>query len=257
LIARNLRISLDEAEEKHEAMQRFGRHRDYLIIASVKRDIENIDSAQRCNFTILSRIMPDLRNRLSYRYSRGELLEPESDKPVLEIVRGKSISDSIFQIGLLECDGTGKALIRIDTEERKAWITALSGDFEGLDNYLENAPGTSDEDAFQFGCILAEWLERFYVDGYRVQWKNDPTDAAIPDFELGKVQLTKAHKNAGITQPMIDQVNQTQTGIIVFPRRGQNEANEFEKVTANALISQGFKIDARGKMKYGGVSQRT
>jgi hypothetical protein len=76
----------------------------------------------------------------------------------------------------------------------------------------------------------------------------DRINEFIPDFEPGKVLLTKAHMKIGITQEDIDYVNTHRQGLITTPNPNFPSSDPYRQ--------KGFRIDKWGKVYFKGRSNR-
>lgn len=80
----------------------------------------------------------------------------------------------------------------------------------------------------------------------------------IPDFEPGKVELTEAHKRAGITQKDINWINKHKQGITITPRRNPiNNTKSLEKDLDRGAKRPGKRVSRTGKIYYEGRSNRS
>ena len=139
----------------------------------------------------------------------------------------------------------------------------------------------SDLEPYQASIGLEKWLEFLHENEYKPiqvdlkkveensptkselteeqdEFDNDYINKDIPDFEVGKVELTEAHKKRGVTQKVIDYINKTQKGVVLFPRTQSMIHNTKDKKADLAHQAQmpGFRLSKTGKFYYEGRSNR-
>lgn len=73
----------------------------------------------------------------------------------------------------------------------------------------------------------------------------------IPDFELGKVKLTAAHRLIGLTQKDINKINRTKRGITITPVGDvNNNTRSIQSDLQRNALAPGFRVSGTGKL-YG------
>ena len=99
---------------------------------------------------------------------------------------------------------------------------------------------------------------------YKIEWKHikdsetneqeeekQDVNKDIPDFAPGQVELTEAHKRAGLTQKHINWINKHKQGMVITPRRNMtNNTRDFLMDQAVQAKKPGFRVSKTGKLYY-------
>lgn len=112
---------------------------------------------------------------------------------------------------------------------------------------------------------LLDWLEIYdpNFDWYQYDNETDVTELQkkadkIPTFEVGKVELTKEHKRAGLTQKHINWINKNEQGMIITPvKRMTNNTRDFFGDLTKKAQQPGKRISRTGRIYYETRSNRS
>lgn len=250
------------------------------------------------DFYRINYLLPDFISKLKVEGTTATLIPSKKSLPIYSVVfaqnlRGKSILIAIYEQTLESTEGT--MLLRINAFTRTATIDFLSGNFFGEEDHFDVSDKITEADANYLFNFLTKWVDHLIDNRYAVNWdeptketplvsqdvvpSNQSVNSAtpeteklkepeqedphaindeIPDFEPGQVQLTAAHIKRGVTQEVIDRINETQEGVTIFPRKDKminlTKSPEMDKL--HFALKPGFRLSRTGKFYYEGRSNR-
>ncbi|MGV3632545.1 MAG: hypothetical protein ACO1O6_15155 [Bacteroidota bacterium] len=226
-------------EEEAKLLRRIKSHAEYLDEEELQKHVdfdldyfENLARVEKAdnrkklqhsfedlgaeNFRLLNELMPELKERLAYRHSKGNFVTPLA---AWLVVRAKTRGTDCMQFVLSKFSKENEkllapALIAVDFKKEKVWLVANAKGFYGMEDFSEGEQQT-EAIRLKHNFELYKLLESFGGEDCEFDWYNKPSDSEVPDFELGRVQLCQAHTLEGIGQRHIDWINQHGTGLRV------------------------------------------
>lgn len=269
------KISQEEAEVKALKLKEEDKGWDYLEEAFNKKDKVSNDSLYRENYKALIALIPDLREHLRNEEMKGVLKSPKPNLINYEIGWAKDLNANtscmvIFEIPEKQINELGTLIFCINRIRKMAWIHLLNGNFFNMGSF-DNENVKSNSERYPINKKIGRWLDLLIERNYKVDWQHikdskvdEPKEEKpnvnkeIPDFEPGHVELTEAHKRAGITQKHINWINKHHQGMVITPRRNMtNNTKDFLMDQVVQAKKPGFRISKTGKLYYEGRSNRS
>lgn len=251
----------------------------YFLNAWEKIKQRDYDHLIALNYLRMHLLVPDLLETLK---KEGGIIQLVSDrsKTVFRMQLGDDRKPSQTVIGIYQQNGKvpePTLLIRVHSDSKTISIDLSANSFSGSRDFNAERKDPYAEGLYQAAIAFERWLKYLDLKGFKpvlVQMKKveDQTHVVeepdendehyinkdIPDFEPGKVKLTEAHEKRGVTQKIIDRINDTKEGVTLFPRSKDMIANTRNKATDKAIKAKkpGFRLSATGKFYYEGRSNR-
>lgn len=269
-------ISQEEAEEKARKLKEEDKGWEYLENAFDKKQKVNADSIYRENYKALIAIIPDLREHLKDEEMKGILKSSKSNLNRYEIGGSKDLNQTtscmvIFELSENQSDEIGVLLLAINRVRKMAWIHLIENQFSFMKSFNNEKEPDDSKTRFLINSKLSRWLELLIGRDYKIEWQHtkdseideqkeekQDVNKEIPDFAPGHVELTEAHKRAGLTQKHINWINQNKQGMVITPRRNMtNNTRDFLMDQAVQAKKPGFRVSKTGKLYYEGRSNRS
>lgn len=265
---------------------------DYLIRAWEDLQREDHKRLKKLNYYRIYSILPEIVEVLTNQ-SESVRLVSEKSKDAFRVVLGDSRNKKAPVLGIYQLNGKDiepTLLVRLDETRGQLSVDLAMNRFFDMPTYDSSEKFKSDLEPYQASLGLEKWLEFLEENGYKPiylnlkkeddnedkplpetdskpepetvedpdEFDNDYINKDIPDFEPGFVQLTEAHKKRGITQKVINQINRTKKGVVIFPRTQSMIHNTKDKRSDLAKQAQmpGFRLSKTGKFYYEGRSNR-
>lgn len=269
-------ISQEEAEEKALKLKEEDKGWDYLENALDKNEKVNNDSLFRENYKALIALIPDLREHLRNEELKGILSSSKSNTIGYEIGWAKDLSSTtsclvIFELSENQSGEIGTLLLGINRVRKMAWIHLLDNQFFVMGAFNDEEVSADSKARYNINKKLSRWLDLLIGRDYKIEWKHikdsetneqeeekQDVNKDIPDFAPGQVELTEAHKRAGLTQKHINWINKHKQGMVITPRRNMtNNTRDFLMDQAVQAKKPGFRVSKTGKLYYEGRSNRS
>ncbi|MNE25034.1 hypothetical protein D3C80_1183500 [compost metagenome] len=153
-------------------------------------------------------------------------------------------------------------LLKVDEPNSLLTVDLVFNGFHNMPKFNAGEPDT-DLEFYQSSIEVENWLKFLKENEYRVivtdlkpdkgdsdteakeperKFSKNYINADIPYFEPGHVQLTEAHKERGVTQKMIDFVNEHKRNILLIPAKSPMVDN-----------TKSVKLDKKKKAQAGGL----
>lgn len=269
-------ISQEEAEEKARKLKEEDKGWDYLENALDKNEKGGNDSLFRENYKALIALIPDLRKHLRNEEMKGILSSSKSNTISYEIGWAKDLSSTtsclvIFELSENQSGEIGTLLLGINRIRKMAWIHLLDNHFFVMGSFNDEEVSPDSKARYTTNKKLNRWLDILIGRDYKIDWQHakdseideqkeerEQVNKEIPDFAPGHVELTEAHKRAGLTQKHINWINKHQQGMVITPRRNMtNNTRDFLMDQAVQAKKPGFRVSKTGKLYYEGRSNRS
>lgn len=269
-------ISQEEAEVKALKLKEEDKGWDYLEEAFDKKQKVNSDGTYRENYKALIALVPDLRDHLRNEEMKGILISSKPNLDKYEIGWAKDLNQTtscmvIFELPENQSDEIGTLLLAINRVRKMAWIHLIENEFSFMRHFNNEKEPDDSKVRFLINRKLSRWLDILIGRDYKIGWQHikdakieEPKEGKpnvnkeIPDFAPGHVELTEAHKRAGLTQKHINWINKHKQGMVITPRRNMiNNTKNFSTDRAIQAKQPGFRISKTGKLYYEGRSNRS
>lgn len=269
-------ISQEEAEEKARKLKEEDKGWDYLENAFDKNEKGSNESLFRENYKALIALIPDLRKHLRNEEMKGILSSSKSNSISYEIGWAKDLSSTtsclvIFELSENQSGEIGTLLLGINRIRKMAWIHLLDNQFFVMGSFNDEEVSPDSKARYTMNKKLNRWLDILIGRDYKIDWQHtkdseideqkeerEQVNKEIPDFAPGHVELTEAHKRAGLTQKHINWINKHQQGMVITPRRNMtNNTRDFLMDQAVQAKKPGFRVSKTGKLYYEGRSNRS
>lgn len=269
-------IGQEEAEEKALKLKEEDKGWEYLENALDKKDRANNDSLFRENYKALIALIPDLRKHLRNEEMKGILSSSRPNAIAYEIGWAKDWSPTTSCIVIFELseDQYGKIstlLLDINRIRKTTWIQMVDNQFFSMDTFNDQEVSPDSKTRYNINKKLNRWLDILIGRDYKIEWQHikgsevdeqkeekPNVNKEIPDFAPGHVELTEAHKRAGLTQKHINWINKHQQGMVITPRKNMtNNTRDFLMDQTVQAKKPGFRVSKTGKLYYEGRSNRS
>ena len=269
------KISQEEAEEKARKLKEEDKGWDYLEEAFGKKEKVSTDSLFRENYKALIALVPDVREHLRNEEMKGILKSPKTSLNNYEIAWAKDLNTntsciSVFEIPKKQTDKLGMLLLAINRVRKMAWVHLLDNNFFNMGSF-DNENKVDSKERHAVNRRIGRWLDLLIEHNYKIEWQHTKdseideqkeekqnVNKEIPDFEPGHVELTEAHKRAGLTQKHINWINKHHQGMVITPRRNMtNNTKDFLMDQVIVAKKPGFRVSKTGKLYYEGRSNRS
>lgn len=270
------KISQEEAEVKALKLKEEDKGWEYLEDAFDKKRKVNSDSIYRENYKTLIALIPDLRKHLRNEEMKGILKSSKLNLNKYEIGWAKDLNQTtscivIFELSENQSDEIGTLLLGINRVRKMAWIHLIENQFSFMEPFNDEKEPDDSKTRFLINRKLSRWIDILIGRDYKIDWqhikdsqKDEPQEEKqdvnkeIPDFAPGHVELTEAHKRAGLTQKHINWINKHYQGMVITPRRNMtNNTKDFLMDQAVQAKKPGFRVSKTGKLYYEGRSNRS
>jgi uncharacterized protein YqiB (DUF1249 family) len=279
-------VEIKDLQDLNERIKHILDHQgatDYLIKAWGDLQKEDHARLKKLNYHRFYSILPEIVEVLTNQAESVRLVS-EKSKEAFRIVLGDDRNKKAPVLGIYELNGKENEptlLVRLDESKKQLSVDIALNRFFDMLTFDSSEKFKSDLEPYQASLGLEKWLEFLSENEYKPiqvdlkkveekspsksesvdeqdEFDNDYINKDIPDFEVGKVQLTEAHKKRGVTQKVIDHINKTQKGVVLFPRTQSMIHNTKDKKADLAQQAQmpGFRLSKTGKFYYEGRSNR-
>lgn len=256
---------------------------DYMVKAWLELQKEDHQRTRKLNFYLFYSILPEIVNELLNGAESVRLVSRKTIK-AFRVVLGDDRNKESLILGIYQMTGKSKEptiLIHLDQAKKELSVVTVTNGFFDLPTFSDTMESATGLEPYQVTLGCEKWLEFLIENEFKpleVDMKkvdeekaeslqtqepedeldNDYINKDIPDFEPGHVQLTEAHKKRGVTQKVIDYINKTQKGVVLFPRTKAMIHNTVDKIADLAHQAQmpGFRLSKTGKFYYEGRSNR-
>ncbi len=261
---------------------------DYLVNAWEELQKESHDRLKELNFHRLTLFAPDIYDLLTDSGEKLRLVS-EKSKEVFSIELGDNRNKNAKTLAVYQLQGQDDIptlLLKINEQKNKVSVDLILNQFMKMPTFSADDETNTDLEPYQASIEVENWLKFLKENKYHVivldlktekggsqptptanveitdeepdKYDNDYINKDIPDFEPGHVQLTETHKKYGVTQKVINEINRTQKGKVIFPRKQAMIHNTKDKLADLAHQAQmpGFRISKTGKFYFEGRSNR-
>jgi uncharacterized protein YqiB (DUF1249 family) len=281
------RIGVKESAMKALEIVDKSRGVPYLISAWEKMKDRDYSHLTSLNFFRLQNIVPNLLETL---HNEGGTLRLVSDKTktAFRITIGDTRKENSPVIGIYQLNGKSPEptlLARIQKDTQSISTDFSSNGFAGLKDFNADNANAYEELVYESAIGFERWLKYLALKEFKpilvnlkkvedtpaietveVKVEQDQEDEHeshyinkdIPDFEPGHVLLTETHKKYGVTQEIIDHINQTREGVTLYPRTKIMIHNTTDPISDKNIQAKrpGFRLSATGKFYTEGRSNR-
>ena len=259
---------------------------DYLIRAWEELQREDHKRLKKLNYYRFHSILPEIIEVLNNEAESVRLVS-EKSKDAFRIVLGDTRNNKSPILGIYQLNGSDNEptlLVRLDETKKQLSVDMTFNKFFAMPTYNSSDKFNSDLEPYQASLGLEKWLEFLKENRFKPielnlkkvedkstpksetveeveevdEFDNDYINKDIPDFEPGFVQLTETHKKYNVTQKVINEINRTKRGKVLFPRAKamiHNTKNRNADLAKQALMP-GFRISKTGKFYFEGRSNR-
>jgi uncharacterized protein YqiB (DUF1249 family) len=279
-------VQVQDMQDLNERIKHILDHQgatDYLIKAWGDLQKEDHARLKKLNYHRFYSILPEIVEVLTIEAESVRLVS-EKSKDAFRIVLGDDRNKKAPVLGIYQLNGKENEptlLVRLDESKKQLSVDMALNRFFDMLTFDSSEKFKSDLEPYQSSLGLEKWLEFLHENEYKPiqidlkkvednstanaesveeneEIDNDYINKDIPDFEVGKVELTEAHKKRGVTQKVIDYINKTHKGVVLFPRTQSMIHNTKDKKADLAHQAQmpGFRLSKTGKFYYEGRSNR-
>ncbi len=281
--------STDTLEERVQHILDHQGAAEYLVGAWDELQQESHKRLKELNFYRLTLFAPDVYNLLNDSGEKLRLVS-EKTKEAFSIELGDNRKKDAKTLVVYQLQGkneTPTLLLKVNEPKNTLTVDLSINGFMNMSQFNADDDTNTTLEPYQASIELESWLKFLKENKYRVivmdlktvkggsekepiateavetpeepeEYDNDYINKDIPDFEPGKVQLTETHKKYGVTQKVINEINRTQKGKVIFPRAKAMIHNTKDKKADLAQQAQmpGFRISKTGKFYFEGRSNR-
>lgn len=262
-----MKVKTDDVDNLNDRVNHILEHQgasDYLVRAWYKLKKENHERLKELNFYRLTLFAPDVYDLLNESGEKLRLVS-EKSKEAFSIELGDNRKPNAKILAVYQLQGKENVptlLLKVDEPNSLLTVDLV---FNGFHNMPKFNAGESDTDLefYQSSIEVENWLKFLKENEYRVivtdlkpdkddsdkeakeperKYSKNYINADIPYFEPGHVQLTEAHKERGVTQKMIDFVNEHKRNILLIPAKSPMVDN-----------TKSVKLDKKKKAQAGGL----
>ena len=281
---------VDDLEERVKHILDHQGASDYLVNAWGDLQKESHERLKELNFYRLIFLAPDIHDLLNDSGEKLRLVS-EKSKEVFSIELGDNRNKSAKTLAVYQLQGKDDIptlLLKVNEQKNILTVDLALNQFMKMSTFNADDETNTDLEPYQASIEVENWLKFLRENEYRVivtdlkpekggsgeespvvqveekpeeephEYDNDYINKDIPDFEPGHVQLTETHKKYGVTQKVINEINRTQKGKVIFPRAKAMIHNTKDKLADLAHQAQmpGFRISKTGKFYFEGRSNR-
>jgi hypothetical protein len=263
----------------------------YLLTAWNKMKESDYRHLTLLNYFRLNSIVLNLLETLKQEGGTIRLVSDQT-KTAFRIVLGDDRKENVVILGIYQMNGKNPEptlLVKIQTDSGAISTELSTNQFAGQKDFDADQPSRFSESLYESAIAFERWLKYITLKQFKPllvtlrkvedepveevqqpestqevlveepdEFDNNYINKDIPDFEVGHVELTEAHKKRGITQKVINQINRTQKGVVIIPRAKAMVYNTKDKTADLAHQAQmpGFRLSKTGKFYYEGRSNR-
>lgn len=243
---------------------------------------QKINGLEKSNYQKLLRVIIGFSERFPNVEDKLKLITNDPAQPVYEILRmpdkNKMVQKYVVYEHTSDKHKIGVLVIGIMSIRKLLMALGIRLNFFGLELYDDMIHDNEPQRKYQANKGLEKWLDFVIANSYYVEVKEapiiemkpepekpketkpepQPVDA-IPDFEIGHVQLTDAHKRYGLTQKDINWINKHRQGMVLTPRTKEPIQNTKKLLVDLSMQAKrpGCRISATGKIYYEGRTNRS
>lgn len=262
-----MKVKADDVDNLNDRVNHILEHQgasDYLVRAWYKLKKENHERLKELNFYRLTLFAPDVYDLLNESGEKLRLVS-EKSKEAFSIELGDNRKPNAKILAVYQLRGKENVptlLLKVDEPNSLLTVDLVFNGFHNMPKFNADEPDT-DLEFYQSSIEVENWLKFLKENEYRVivtdlkpdkgdsdkeekeperKFSKNYINADIPYFEPGHVQLTEAHKERGVTQKMIDFVNEHKRNILLIPAKSPMVDN-----------TKSVKLDKKKKAQGGGL----
>lgn len=256
---------------------------DYVVNAWDELQKQGYERIKQLNFLRLFYLFPDFIDLLHESSEKLRLVSQKSKLTYsMELGDSRNKDAKVLAIYALSTDdNTPTLLLKVNESKQHVTVDMSLQGFGEMHAFNASDAQTTELSLYAISIEFEAWLTHLQDNEYKAvvigmkPVEQEQTQAIeqpeeekehdshyinkdIPDFEPGHVLLTEAHIKRGVTQKMIDKINKTKEGIIVFARKSMinNTKNKIMDAMTKAK-RPGFRLSATGKFYYESRSNRS
>ena len=288
-------ISKSDAEMKANELIEAEKEAYYVLYSIESQRKTHLQKIFTSNYKKLLLLVPDLAKRFLSQDDKELLISTRANfLPQYVISRGSDMKNGVMQFVFYQSQKDqkkGTLMISVDAKNKEAKVLIRSDNFNNMGDFSDIQDNTITESKYKANEWLDDWLIFVLTQKYFIKSKPElepeqkiveipiitplvektteqkreevlnvfkENANKIPHFEVGKVEYTSQHKNAGVTKKMINWVNKHQKGLVLKPKTEMNYNTISEVIDKlHHAEKPGMRLSKTGQIYYEGRSNRS